>query len=448
MDKIRSLIWSAAAVLVLLGVTCAFSSPALAQSASEPTPTATPTPKVSTKEAKETPEWPEVIPLIASQPTPVGYGPDEFPPDVNPLTGLIVDDPELLDRRPMAVKITNYPRTVRPQSGLSFADNVFEYYMERGISRFIAVFYGQDAERIGPVRSGRFFDEHIFKMYDAFFVFGMADPRVMDYFLDLGDHWVSSLVVEPSDTKHSCTDEPRFLCRDYSKATYNNMFTNTVALQEYVTNRNGNYRPDISGFRFENRTPPGGSDAFNVYVRFSLFIYNKWEYYSQQGKYARFQETIGYSNVSQESYEPLLDDLTGEQITADNVVVLVVPYYFFVKTSTTEILTIPLIGTGPAYFFRDGVEYQGKWERKEEEGVLHLVDGSGEPFSLKPGNTWFEVVSQQSTLDHNGDDWRFYFNLPEIPKDLDDNPINPDGEDAPFGKYWKEVPNLWPMVGR
>jgi hypothetical protein len=110
-------------------------------------------------------------------------------------------------------------------------------------------------------------------------------------------------------------------------------------------------------------------------------------------------------------------------------------------------MTIPLIGSGPAYFFRDGVEYQGKWERQEEEGVLRLVDKSGEPFSLKPGNTWFEVVSQQTTMAQNGNDWRFYFNLPQIPEDLDAHPINPDAEDAPFGRYWKEVPNLWPMTG-
>jgi hypothetical protein len=106
-------------------------------------------------------------------------GPESFLPGFNPLTGLPIADPALLLRRPIAIKVTNYPRYVRPQPGLSFADVVYEYYLEEGISRFIAVYYGQDASRVGPVRSGRLFDEHVFNMYDAIFVFGYADPDVM-----------------------------------------------------------------------------------------------------------------------------------------------------------------------------------------------------------------------------------------------------------------------------
>ncbi|MEJ2487061.1 MAG: DUF3048 domain-containing protein [Anaerolineales bacterium] len=92
-----------------------------------------------------------------------------------------MSDPQFLERRPVAIKVTNYPRYVRPQSGLSKADIVFEYYMEWGISRFIAVFYGQSAEKVGPVRSGRLFDEHIFRMFDSYFVYGYAElPTVYD----------------------------------------------------------------------------------------------------------------------------------------------------------------------------------------------------------------------------------------------------------------------------
>src|SRR5258708_11765279 len=51
-------------------------------------------------------------------PTPVGaVGPFNFPADVNPLTGLPVDDPSVLQHRPLAVKISNAPPLVRPQAG-------------------------------------------------------------------------------------------------------------------------------------------------------------------------------------------------------------------------------------------------------------------------------------------------------------------------------------------
>jgi hypothetical protein len=96
-----------------------------------PTPTETPT-------ITETP-----TPLPTDTPTPQptlsyppeGYGPSNFPSGVNPLTGLQVANPALLDRRPLLIKVTNLPRNVRPQWGLSLADIVFEYYTEEGSAR-------------------------------------------------------------------------------------------------------------------------------------------------------------------------------------------------------------------------------------------------------------------------------------------------------------------------
>src|SRR5258707_517658 len=57
-------------------------------------------------------------------------GPDQYPDNVDPLTGLEVVDATLLNRRPLAVKVSEFPRRVRPQDGLSYADLVFEHYAE------------------------------------------------------------------------------------------------------------------------------------------------------------------------------------------------------------------------------------------------------------------------------------------------------------------------------
>ena len=74
-----------------------------------PVPTLTPTPA----EPPETANYPIE-----------GYGPGDFPEQINPLTGLKAVDPALLDRRPMIVKIQNAPRDSRPAWGLSLADHV------------------------------------------------------------------------------------------------------------------------------------------------------------------------------------------------------------------------------------------------------------------------------------------------------------------------------------
>ena len=65
------------------------------------------------------------------------YGLYGFPPDINPLTGEKVDDPAILERRPILSKISNFPAgTGRPHAGLSYADVVFEYYIGEYMNRF------------------------------------------------------------------------------------------------------------------------------------------------------------------------------------------------------------------------------------------------------------------------------------------------------------------------
>lgn len=77
-----------------------------------------------------------------------------FPPDVNPLSGLRVTDPSSLKIPALLVSISHFPATARPQSGLSFAPYVYEYYITEGATRFLAVFYGESPMPEVPVTGG------------------------------------------------------------------------------------------------------------------------------------------------------------------------------------------------------------------------------------------------------------------------------------------------------
>lgn len=352
-------------------------------------------------------------------------GPDYYFPWINPLTGLQVENPELLQRRPMAIKVTNYPRSTRPPSGLSLADVVYEYYMERSITRFIGVFYGNDASRVGPVRSGRFFDEHIFTMYDSSFTFGYADKLVMDYWREEGPEVLRRFALEGQISNfYDCSATGSYpLCRDRSLVTYNNMFADTRALADAVERQNGlpNTPPDLTGMRFAYRPPEGGAAASGLFFRYSLIIYGKWEYSPELNQYLRYQETSGYADPGRETYAALSDALTDEQLSADNVVVLFVPHQYYKKTDTTEIIQIDLIGSGTAVVFRDGQAFPAVWIRPADGGVLRLYGAGGEDLPLKPGQTWYQVLSLESSYTTNGDEWRFVFSPPEVP----DEPILP-----------------------
>jgi hypothetical protein len=211
----------------------------------------------------------------------VTYGPTNFSPNINPLTGLPVADPSLLERRPLAIKIQLYPRKARPPWGLSLADIVYEYYHEGGLSRLNAIFYGNDAEQVGPIRSARFSDAHIIRMYRAIFAFGSGDYRVRYrlYNAEFSDYLVSEF---PASCPPMCRIDPQ---------GWNHLVTNTQQLSQYITDQGlENERPYLDGMYFAVDTPLEGSAATQIVVRYSYGDYHRWTYDPASGQYLREQD--------------------------------------------------------------------------------------------------------------------------------------------------------------
>ncbi|MGQ9516807.1 MAG: DUF3048 domain-containing protein, partial [Anaerolineae bacterium] len=95
-----------------------------------------------------------------------------------PLTGEVVTDLTKLERRPLAIKISNAPSIVRPQAGLDKADVVFEHVAEADLTRFTAIYLCQDAEKVGSVRNARLIDLEIPAMLKSLFAFYGASRGV------------------------------------------------------------------------------------------------------------------------------------------------------------------------------------------------------------------------------------------------------------------------------
>ncbi|MDQ7035875.1 MAG: DUF3048 domain-containing protein [Anaerolineae bacterium] len=133
-------------------------------------------PNPSTEATEET-----IIEEATSQAYPVvegAIGPTIYADNINPLTGLLVDNIAQLNRRPIIVKISNSPAIVRPQAGLNAADLVFEHYTEVGITRFSAIFYTNAPQRVGSIRSARLIDTELMPMYQGLLAFAGASIGV------------------------------------------------------------------------------------------------------------------------------------------------------------------------------------------------------------------------------------------------------------------------------
>lgn len=344
-----------------------------------------------------------IQPYVYLTPTPgypvEGCGPTDFPIDINPLTGLSTN-PENLDRRPMLIKVSNLPREVRPQFGLSRADIVYEYYTEQGTTRFIAIYYGQDAKKVGSIRSARFFDEHIIRMYRGFFVFGSGDERVRDRLYE--SNFADRLIVE-------WQVECPALCRPDPVTNY--LIADTMALREYIHKQDiPDERQDLNGMHFQMQIPPGGQSINKIYAWYSAVIYNRWDYDPPSGRYYRYVDEENAFEGQPEVYRPLRDALGDIPIATDNVVILLMPHEFY--SISPEIVEIQFYGSGQAYAFRDGQAYELEWVRANESGVYSLYTLDGDVYPFKPGTTWFEVMGIESKIFQNDSNWRFEMRFP------------------------------------
>lgn len=331
-----------------------------------------------------------------------------LPTDLNPLTGLPPADPSLMDRRPLAIKVANYPRYVRPQSGLTLADNVFEYYIEAGLTRFIAVFYGNNSEWVGPVRSGRYFDEHIQRMYHAFLVFKFADPRVESHLQTTSD--IAPFLVVPS--LGSCP--PFRMMESREIEDYNNSYFNTALWQDCV-DKNGleNERQGIRNGFFSEGILASGLPGKELFTYYSVDSYNRWSYDPDTKQYLRYQEVADIRNDKPDSYEPLVDAVTSTQVHASNVV-FILAHHSFSNTfdEEDEVYQIDLTDTGEAYVFRDGVGIMARWVRTNQDQPLWLMTLGGAPIYLRPGITFYEVLGTASYVDQDAGEWHFHHATP------------------------------------
>ncbi|MBN1439479.1 MAG: DUF3048 domain-containing protein [Anaerolineales bacterium] len=369
------LVLTALATACNLGAGTAVESSATPFLPVESSPTSTPT---------EIPPQPTATPTETPIPLVYPVGPSGFPSNVNPLTGKIVADPDLLNRRPLAIKVSNFPRTARPQAGMSKADLLWEFYTEFGNTRWIAMFYGQDSDKVGPIRSARVLDTRIMPLYDAILVHVQAFETV---WVEISKTGVDTINEFPA----SCPA----ICRDPEvKEVENSAFGNTAELTKYARRVGmlASGRPVLDGLVFDPAVPDGLNPAAGARIYFSSSATAQWKFDPDSGRYLRFSETAAGA------LEPLTDRTTGEQLAVDNLIILVVDIFPYVgKTGAGEQFDMSLSSSGPGYFYRDGVMLQGRWQSSGPSTPLQFVDSNGQLFPLHPGTSYIAILGDRSS---------------------------------------------------
>jgi hypothetical protein len=338
-------------------------------------------------------------PAVASQP----LGPDHFPAGINPLTGLPVKDPANLNLAPALVSVTNFPTTARPQAGLSFSPFVYEMYIGEGMTRFLAILYGDypqkaasanagansglalSDDRIGPIRSGRLPYESLRKLYNGFLVMASGSSVVLPslsqytnvFGSDTGD--INSALIPATKLEEIAKQNDKRLAKDA-----------------------------LTGLYFDQNVPAGGKTGKMLWIPFNFLDQVIWRYDASSGAYLRYQDDADGKTFIQAS-----DRLNKQPLQYNNVVILFANHQ--ARRETLINIDLLYINKMPALLFRDGKMYEIYWttangDYEKTTGLvrpIRFIDAQGNPFPLKPGQTWVEIVQQFTQYNETVDSTKY-----------------------------------------
>lgn len=345
---------------------------------------------------------PPKINTIQLTPTQIIFGVSSFPPGINPLTGLPAPDPELLERRPVMVKVSNFPAVGRPHAGLSFADIVFEYYIGEWTNRFLAIYYSQDAEKVWPLRSGRLVDAQLVNMYQGILAYGGADEQI--------DKVLSRELMDRAVSWAYSPCPP--ICGELTHSA-TGVYVSTAEITKYANKEDiSNTKPYLDGMIFDDQIPASDQLAVMIGIHYIRFNRGEWHYDPSSQLYLRWIESWECENENRYPMIPLTDELTGEQLAYANLIILFAEYTELAPTLHAIEIWDNTEGKR-AVFFRDGVMVDGFWRSVDHHQPIRFTDQLGVPIALKPGNSWIVIAGISSSFEELADgQWELVFDVP------------------------------------
>lgn len=332
-----------------------------------PPPTPVPEPAESRSVSPSSP--------IVGLPNSGGFG---APGATNPLTGQPLSAPRQ-GQRPVVVCVNN-DIAARPQLGFSRADIVYEYLMEGfGITRFSAIFYGQDSDAIGPVRSARLVNLYLGALYDAGLACSGASDQVRFALKnDAPFPYLDIDLDDPSNNRYTASVGSDYRTR---------LRTSTAGLRKWLADWGVEKAPSLRGFTFGS-VPAGGAPATSVNIPYPTFTGSQvsYRYDATTGRYLRF---LGG--------EPHLDGNTNQQLALDNVVIQVVPHEVtdIIEDSLgSRSIRLNLFGSGNAIVIRNGLAFEGTWRSDSRGDLPRFFDLNGNEIPLQAGKTWISIVPE------------------------------------------------------
>lgn len=301
--------------------------------------------------------------------------------------------------RPIAVMIDNHSGAW-PQANLNKAYLVYEIVVEGGETRLMALFKGQNLEKIGPVRSSR----HYFLDYalenDAIYVHHGWSPQAQSDITQLGVNNINGIQESSSD-----------FWRVKDKSAPHNLFTSTESILKiaerkgYKTTSNKksvlNYVADeVILSEKDSKKESSGSDlttdvidvgsainATSVTIPHSNLQTVKYEYNAETKMYTRYAR-----NKLQTDY------ITGEPVSTKNIIITMCDNYTLTDSENKGRQGLKNIGTFDGYYITNGQAIKIKCIKSERNEQTVYKDLDGKEIEVNDGNTFINICPTDAKI--------------------------------------------------
>ena len=311
------------------------------------------------------------------------------------------------DDRIVGVMVNNIcaseKQNARPQRGLGSADLLIESKVEGGITRFCAVYHkAADIPEVGPIRSGR--DQFLQLLmpwqgiyyHDGESIFCTQFVSVYKYSdLNIGGKNYFNTPVHPFIAHRD--SRGRNVAYEHTEFTSGKEIAQAAADAGISTS----YPYEGTIFRFadyrsgEVNRLSGSPTATSINIVHSDSYKTSFTYNNLSKNYKMRM----YSHLAKK-FEDTVDELTGKQLTFDNVVVCFASIAAYAGDSH-DVQEVNYVAGGQAYLFTYGGVQTGRWEKPHPTQPLKLYADNGEEMKLNRGKTYFALVDDDEWENFN-----------------------------------------------
>jgi len=273
--------------------------------------------------------------------------------------------------RPIAVMIDNH-EDAWPQANLNKAYIVYEIIVEGGETRLMAVYKGQDLDKVGPIRSSR----HYFLDYaienDAIYEHYGWSPQAES---DISTYKVNNINGLVQSEKDFWRAKDKYAPHNAVSSTDN--ILKIAKAKEYRTTST---QDSVLNYKADEVKLENADSAIKVTIPFSTLQTVAYEYNEETKLYERYARK-----------ELQKDWDTDETVVAKNIIITFAENYTLTDSENKGRQGLKNIGTKEGYYITNGEAIKITCEKSGRTEKTVYKDLQGNEINVNDGNTFIEI---------------------------------------------------------